>query len=110
MSFVLCAELPITPVTECYGLSTCSVDVHLDEHLVTWQITGFKLLQLPDSLDFDKYFLNTSFASDDNISAYKAWMKVCTSRDDVFCGMCAIVCVCVFVSAVFCVMLLLCSV
>jgi hypothetical protein len=86
VSFVLCAELSITPVTECYGQPTCSVDVHLDEHLVTWQITGFKLLQLPDSLDFDKYFLNKSFASDDNIAAYKAWMKVCT---------CAMVCVCV---------------
>jgi hypothetical protein len=81
----MCAELAIPPVEECYGQPTCAVDTHVMDHFFTEQVTGFQPLNLPVSLGYEKFCMNSSFRSDDKLALYAGHVEV---RDAVwFCVM-----------------------
>jgi hypothetical protein len=66
----------IPPVTAIYEQPTCGFDTQIIEHVCTKELTGFKILDLPDTLDLDRYLLNTTFSSDGHLAAYAAWCLV----------------------------------
>jgi hypothetical protein len=70
------AVLPISPQTKLYGQPTCAIDTHVFEHVIVNEITGLKILDLPDWPDFDQYLLNVTFSSDMIVATYAGWMQV----------------------------------
>jgi hypothetical protein len=83
---------------ECYGQPTCVVDTQLFEHVCAHQTTGVKILEMPNSMDFDQYSLHSTFDSDNSVAVYAGWMLVC-----VLSAMCDVVC-CVLCDDVCCVL------
>jgi hypothetical protein len=87
--------MAIPPVTAIYEQPTCGFDTQVIEHVCTRELTGIKILDLPDTLDMDKYFLDSTFSSesDDNLAAYAAWCLVRAFCCPVFYVLWAVSCV-----------------
>jgi hypothetical protein len=68
--------IPPVPQSEAVGIPTCPMDTHIMEYLFVLELTGIKIMALPNCMSFDQHSLNSSSNTEDGVSLYATWSEV----------------------------------